>query len=221
MRVLLDDIIPLALITATSQSVNYPVINLIHPFLKKRYQNTTGGATLLFNFTIPQPVNCFFIGYNNIDTLQIKINGVIVVTQSDVNPDIGILYLDSTYSATLIEISFFGFYIGKISAGVYTQFPDLVAQYDTGQVDNSSFFESPDGQTLVNEIEPLRVLTYSVRELIDNSFIKKYRAKPLFIDLYEFAPWKEAPIYGRFTSPFGLKYNPRRYDTTFSIKECR
>lgn len=46
-------------------STNYPVANLGHPFLRKRYQNVTGADTITVTFAADETVNSFFVGYHN------------------------------------------------------------------------------------------------------------------------------------------------------------
>jgi hypothetical protein len=51
--------------TSLTASSNYPVENLGHMFLRKRYQNVGGSDTVRVTFHEDETVNSFFIGYHN------------------------------------------------------------------------------------------------------------------------------------------------------------
>jgi hypothetical protein len=66
MKILFENFaLPPTTISAPGQSENYPATNLVHLYLRKRYQTVTGADTIRFLFTKDQSVDSFYYGYNN------------------------------------------------------------------------------------------------------------------------------------------------------------
>ena len=60
MRILFDNYALAATVTSLDASGNYPPTNLVHPFLRKRYQNITGDDTDYFSNSIPTVLSIVF-----------------------------------------------------------------------------------------------------------------------------------------------------------------
>ena len=60
MKILFDNILEDSTLSATNESLNYPVANLGHPFLEKRFQSTTTTSTITADWTTDQCISCFF-----------------------------------------------------------------------------------------------------------------------------------------------------------------
>ena len=67
MRILFENHALEATVTSLDASDKYPPTNLIHPFLRKRYQNITGDDTITLLFETDKTVNCLYFGYHNAD----------------------------------------------------------------------------------------------------------------------------------------------------------
>jgi hypothetical protein len=74
-----------ATVTSTSASTNYPPSNLVHPFLRKRYQNITGDDLITFLFDADKTVNSIYFGFHNADeeTLLTE-DGEVLTTEDDI-----------------------------------------------------------------------------------------------------------------------------------------
>jgi hypothetical protein len=235
MKILENDLFVSANVLATNESLNYPAINIVHPFLRKRFQSTTTTSLVTATWDEDQCFSCLFLGFHTLTdyTAVFKDSGGSTLeTVAVSNPlDIDVQYFNLIENVRSVEITIngsSGFYVGKIGGGCCYQMPDLLARYDAPFRDNTSFVSSPYGQVLSNNIEPLRELRYGIRELtldIKNRISQLFKTtglyRPVFIDLYEHNRDKEAPIYGYFTKPFNFQYNPRRYNFSFDIREAR
>lgn len=74
MRILADNALDRATITATNESVNYPPENLVHDFLQARMQFVSGtDNTITITFDDPETVNCLFFAYHNLGYMNIKV----------------------------------------------------------------------------------------------------------------------------------------------------
>ena len=233
MKILFNNVFEDASFLATNESLNYPVPNLAHPFLRKRFQSSSTSSLVTASFDSDQSMSCFFYGWHNLTSMDVVFKnsgGGTLHTINITDPeDIGVemfTQIDTVRSVELTITGASGVYLGGIGSGLCYCMPDPLAVYDAGNQDNSDFIESPHGQTLQTYIEPLRSLGFGFRELIIKKEIDdKYKSvgvgKPLFFDLFEEDRTKEAPIYGKITKSFAFKYSPRRYNFALEIREAR
>lgn len=228
MRILFNELFENATVLATNESLNYPVTNITHPFLQKRFQSTTTSSVITATWTTDQCMSCFFYGFHYLTSLTVVYKnsaGGTLLTLNITDPqDIGVEYFTELTTVRSVVITMNGTYIGKIGGGCCYTMPDVSAAYESGNNDNSSSSSSPHGQRLVNNIPKLRQLSYSFRELtqeLKNEIDALYTPKSIFFDLYEGNRDKEPPIYGYFTEPFNFPYEPRKYSLSIQIGESK
>jgi len=231
MKILFDELFENAVMTTTNESLNYPIENIVHPFMHKRFRSSSTSSVITATFTTDQTMSCFFYGFHTVTSLSVVYKNAASATLETLTisspEDIGIEYFTELTTVRTVEITVNGasnFYIGKIGGGVCYAMPDPVATYTSGSRDNSSDSSSPYGQRLVNDIPKLRELPYAFRELTlttKNEIEALYTAKNIFFDLYEEARTKEPPIYGFFVESFNFPYEPRRYSLSIIIREAK
>ena len=106
MRILFDNYALAATVTSLDASGNYPPTNLVHPFLRKRYQNITGDDTITFQFETDRTVNCIYFGYHNADQEELLTeDGEVITTEGDevlLLASANINYYLYSYSGTLL-----------------------------------------------------------------------------------------------------------------------
>jgi len=235
MRILFNNIFENASFLATNESLNYPVVNLAHPFLRKRFQSTSTSSEVTASFTSDQIMSCLFYGFHNFSSMTVVFKnsgGSTLLTLNITSPDdIGVEYfttLTTVRSVVFTVTGAIGFYLGGVGGGACYSMPDPLAPYSPGDADNSDFVETPDGQTLQNFVTPLLEYEFGFRDqsgAVYKEIKTNYRSvgggKPLFIDLYEENRDKEPPIYGKITAVPGFTYQPRRYNFTLKIREAR
>lgn len=84
MRILFDNYALQATVTSVDASGNYPPTNLVHPFLRKRYQNITGDDLITFQLPNDRTVNCLYFAYHNADTEELLTEeGEYITTETD------------------------------------------------------------------------------------------------------------------------------------------
>ena len=233
MRILFNNVFEDASFSATNESLNYPVPNLAHPFLRKRFQSSSTTSLITALFTEDQSMSCFFYGYHTLTTIVVVFKnsgGGTLLTLNITSPeDIGVEWFSTLTTVRSVDITITGasgVFLGGVGSGLCYQMPDPLANYDPGNADNSDFIESPHGQTLQTYIEPLRELEFGFRELelkgeIDSRYKSVGVGKPLFFDLYEDNRDKEPPIYGKIVRSLNFPYSPRRYNFKLQIREAR
>lgn len=235
MKVLFRNVFENASFSATNESLNYPVSNLIHPFLRKRFQSSGISSIITASFEDDQIMDCFFYGWNNLESLDVVFKNSVDAILLSVNitepEDVGSFYFSKLTSVRSVEITvngLIGVFLGGVGAGLCYAMPNPLASYDPGSTDNSSSIESPYGQTLQSYIKPLRELEYGFRDQtleIRKEVESLYRSvgigKPIYFDLYEEDREKEPQIYGKIVNALRFPYSPRRHNFTIKIREAR
>jgi len=235
MRILFNNVFENASFLATNESLNYPVTNLAHPFLRKRFQSTSTSSVVTASFTSDQVMSCLFYGFHNFTSMTVVFKnsgGSTLLTLNITSPDdIGVEYfttLTTVRSVVFTITGISGFYLGGVGGGACYAMPDPLAAYSPGNADNSDFVETPDGQTLQNYVEPLREYEFGFRDqtgVVYPEINSMYRSvgvgKPIYIDIYEDNRDKEPPIYGKIMKSLTFPYKPRRYGFTLKIREAR
>lgn len=262
MKILFDNVLIDATITADNASANYPVSNLVHPFLHKRYQkvNTTYD-TITITLSAATTMNCFFVSYSNANKIVVRFynasstllrtetfsgvnneryttggdlrvltDGDIRIAQEAYGEDSDAVHFDSIDVKT-IEIDVYGdssAYVGGIAAGEAEDFGDPMSPWEEPYIDNSIVADSLYGQTLQQQIEPLRAYTWMIRDLTrsetndirDIYYQYGYGAR-LWIDPFEDDHDFMRPFYGRLNAAPRITKNGRRYDVELQFREAR
>lgn len=233
MRVLFNNLVADATIYATNESANYPSADLGHPFIKRRFQSTATTSTITIELDADSSINSFFYAFHNLTAITVRLLDSLDATQktvtiTDIN-DIGIEYFTTETGIRKIEIditaSTFAF-LGSFGCGVYYQMPDFLSGFTLGGEDNSIISSSPYGQTLNEQITPLRSEDYGFRDMtIDTKDeiqlnYKTYGKGPFFIDLTEDDRTFLDPIYAYIVDFITMQKNGRRYDAAIKLLEA-
>ncbi|MDH4127366.1 MAG: hypothetical protein OEV44_01335 [Spirochaetota bacterium] len=235
MRILFDNKFFNSTLTATNASLNYPTSNLIHPFLRRRFQSTGTTSIITASFASDISANSFFYGYTTAANIIVRLYDSLSALLDTINIT-DIMQTDAVYftqrnNIRSVEIEITGadpLYLGGIGLGIYTQIKDPVNTWSNSLIDNSTLISSPAGQNLQNYIEPLRVYSFLFRDLTLNDFYSiqdLYKLKGigynLYMDLFESNHTFISPIYAKITSPINGQKNGRRYDFNLNIEEVR
>lgn len=237
MRILFENVLLDASLSAGSASDNYPVTNLIDRFLKKRYQHTAAVYdTVTITLSTSTDIDYFFAGYSNSSQIVVRLyNAAAALLSTDTITSIGAgtksIDYGQTYSVKSIQIDVYGAsgtYLGGVAAGVAETFVDPVASWSEPWEDNTSVSGSPVGQSLRNKRDALRLYTWNFRELtraVANSYRLLYYTYGLgaivWIDAFESAEDFIEPMYSILNSAPTAVKNGRRYDMEWSFKEAR
>lgn len=246
MRILFENILSQLSISSLSPDANYPVANLYHPFLRRRYQSTENTDTI--TITVGQVINFIAFDYTNanviVDTVPVQQWGVETRrTLEDGTPRIledgtprymyegntGIVFPD-VYIDT-ITIRLVGtepVYLGGVGVGLAVTMPDPVNDWIEGTQDRSLTAETLYGQNLQEYIRPLRAESYRFRDVprdevntIKEAAISVGRGRPIWIDPFEMNHDFLAPMYGVIIEPPSPLRNGRRYDFGMGFLEAR
>lgn len=164
MKVLFNNLVKDATITALSENANYPAENLASQFLKLKYKSTGINDTITVTFDDSVSASCFFYSYTNASSMTVKL-----YSSSSVLLDT--ITVDCTYSSGAEYFTQYNnvrwftieaacpatedLYIGGIALGLATDFPYPNGTFAKQISDNSSSDSSTDGQTSNQYIEPL------------------------------------------------------------------
>ena len=263
MKILFDNVLIDAAISTGDASANYPISNIVHAFLRKRYQSVgTDYDTIYITLASVTAINCFFVSYSNTTqivvrfynasstllrtdilygaannkryttdgNLRVLTDGDIRITQEASDEDSDATHFDSI-DVKKIEIDVYGAsgtYIGGIAAGEAEDFGDPMSPWEEPYIDNSIVTASPYGQTLQQQIDPLRSYSWMIRDLTrdetneirDIYYMYGYGAR-IWIDPFEDDHEFMLPFYSRLDAPPRIVKNGRRYDIEWQFREAR
>ena len=179
MKILFTNLLDTATLTAGGSSVNYPLANLQHPFLKRKFQQLvalSGGVmsdadALTLTWTTDQTIDFIAAGYTNATTLTLKLYDsadTLLDTQVFTSPGLGKSFTAVTgvRKAKVLMDNGTGdspmtLYLGGLGIGQGYAMPDPFHDWKDELLDNSFGEITIDGQVSAQYIEPLRVLRFS------------------------------------------------------------
>jgi len=218
-------------ITASNQSINYPVVNLLHQFLKIRYKSSTTSALITVDFDTDQSMDCFFWGFHQLTslTLVLKNSGggtlLTVPVSTAPNSQVDSVYFAEQTTVRSIELTVngaSGFFLGGIGAGSCYTMPNFLSTYPIGNLDSTTVISSPDGQTTNNYIKPRRVYNFgyniiNLLEEINEKYISVGIGKPLYIDIES----GYQPIYAIIATSLNFEVGKISDTFTLNLLEAR
>ena len=230
MKVLFDNRLKESTITGLYQNDNFPVENLDHMFLYKKYKSTTYVDTITITFDDVETINSIFYGYSNVATMEVKLynsSNTLLATKT----------VDCTYSSSSLFFTAIplvrklvvtvscpvtdDFYMGGFAAGNSVTFPDPLAVFEKQLVDKSIKESSIAGQVSYNAIKPLVSYSLAYRgvqredyhtDIVDQFLIAG--SGHIWVDITEDNHAMYQPLY--CTS--GMAESPARdYEVSFNI----
>lgn len=232
MKVLFDNIFEDAVLSATNESLNYPVKNLTNPFLEKRFQSSTNSSVITCDFTEDQEFDCFFYGYHTAVDMTVIFKdhlGSILLTLV-FNPEgnyIGVEEFPLITNVRTVDIYITGgvnVFLGGIGGGVGYVMPYMLSEYDKKPLDNSGEISSKYGQGLSNYIKPLHGYEFSFvinSKTISDEVYNKYRSVGIYKKMYFNMESVEESLYAKIISPVAPSRGKVTYKFKLNIQESR
>jgi len=236
MKILFDNLVKTATLTTTYPNLNYPVTNLAHTFLRRRYQMASSPTTITVTLAAASSVNCFFYGYHNLTAITVRLynaGDALLKTVTIASPEsgVGAEHFDTIALVTYAEIDISAAatgYLGGVGLGLTSELPRPIADFKEELVDNSIVSMSPEGQTQQIYVEPLGSDIYTIRDVTRDEraaiialFLAVGIGAPLWIDAFYGNHSYKAPYYGHFVQTLNTKKNGRRFDFGIELRESR
>lgn len=235
MRILFDNSLLDSVMSATASSINYPIENVTHRFMKKRFQSLLSNSTITCIFNSVKEINCIFYGYHTLNsfnfTLYDSLNNVLYSGSDAQLLDIGIIYFNKITGVKKIVITCAApdnLFIGVLWAGLYYQMALPLNNIDINIDDTTIVKNSPDFQfsQLYNEsgLEytiNIPALTNEQKNYLNSVYIRKGKGSPLFIDFFEDARELQEPKYAVFSDTISIQRNGIEYEAKIKLKEAR
>jgi len=237
LKLLFDGLIGDSILSSSFPSPSYPVANLRHSFLKKRYQSSRDVDAVLIEFAAISTVDCFFFGITNASEIQLDLYSdadallhteIIEYPESDRVDSVhftavaGVAYATVTLTGDSV-----GVYLGGCDLGEAYTFPDPVAIWPEGWVDNTVTVKSPAGQASFDRVSPFRTYEWDFVNLsraLANELRGKYeaygRGRPLFIDPFERNHTFMRPYWGTLQEPISTQKDENIYSVKLPTEEC-
>jgi hypothetical protein len=221
--------------SATASSINYPIENVTHRFMKKRFQSLLSNSTITCIFNTVKEINCIFYGYHTLNsfnyTLYDSSNNVLLTGSDTQLLDIGVIYFNKVVNVKKIIISctaIDNLFIGVLWAGVYDQMNLPMNNLEVNIDDQTVVKSSPDFQfsQLYNEsglefLITIPTLDNDQKNYLNNTYIQKGKGSPLFIDFYEDNRPYQEPKYVVFSDKINLVRKGIEFEATIKLKEAR
>jgi len=179
MKILFTNLLDTATLSAGGTSVNYPLANLKHPFLKKKFQQTvaiSGGSisdadALTLTWTTDQVIDFVAVGFTNAKTLTLKLYNsanTLISSQVFTYPALGKSFpaISGVRKVKLLmhngtSDNPMTLYLGSLGIGLGYAMPNPRYDWENGLKDNSFGVTTIDGQVSGQYVEPLRSLRFS------------------------------------------------------------
>jgi hypothetical protein len=233
MKILFDNALQGATLTAANESPNYPAENLKHQILKKRYQAVVDEDTIVMEWAAAVVVNCVYVGYTNASAMTLRLydaGDALLKTVSVPAADLAVHFaaVAGVRTAELDVAAASGaVYVGGIGIGEEYSMPDPRNDWTDIPLDSSTVETSRDGQVFSNRIASLRSLPLSfytigfedfreIRDLLS----AVNRAVPVWADAFEAYHAEVMPIYGTLELGKTSK-NDRKIDFMLTVTEAR
>jgi hypothetical protein len=238
MKLLYDGLIADSTLSSLYPSPSYPVANLRHTFLKKRYQSARDVDEIVIMFEDPATVSSIFWGLTNALEVTVELyNAGDALLHSKIweYPESDIVYSEHftaipnvAYAVISLVGESIGVWIGGADFGVPSTYPDPLASWPEEFEDNSVTVESPNGQTSFDRASPLRKYKWDFAGLsreqvsiLQMAFSGYGKGRPLFIDAFEENHTFMLPMWGKLVDAPPANKNERYYDYSITVKECR
>ena len=238
MRFLLDDLVRDAALSTDKPNGNYPVVNLQHPFLHKRYQADDTTATATVTFAAVSSADCFFYAFHNCTAITLRLYSAGPALEKTVviaSPESGAGSEYFTVEAGLIkaEIDITAgsapVYLGGVGLGLREQLPRPLADFEENTIDQSVVTVSPTGQALQLRVDPRSQETFRVswatraeRDAAVAAFNAIGVGAPMWADVFYGDHTFRKPFYGRLIRTVDTrKIGADGYDFTLSLEEAR
>jgi hypothetical protein len=202
MRVLFDNLVIASTLTTDEPNGDYPVTNLAHPFLRRKYQSVAATATITVTFKDDATVDCLFYGWHNLTSIVMRLydSGDVLkdtVTVSSPESGVGSKYFTAVPS------------IAGLGIGEHYELPRPLADFEEGLDNRGAVVASRAGQAQHLYVEPLKVRAYTVAGM-DRDTRSEIAAlmkdagvgRPLWLDAFHLNHNYEPPMYCRLTRPW-------------------
>lgn len=246
MKILFNDILNDCVVSANDTDTNFPISNLGHPFLRRRWQSTENTDIITIEATVATDITGIYIDYTNATDIELTFFGFDILGY-DENPigfspdemmgleseDAGVpipitnvWHGSTTFSKIQIEVTADSpVYVGKVALGVDYSLQSPSSFWDEGFEDKSIVSISNAGQVLQEFVEPLRLWAFEFPTLnrddsraLQLQYISTGVGKPIFVD----PETDDLPVlYCRIKDPMATTKELRRYNNRLSFVEAR
>lgn len=233
MRIAWDNRIKEATLTATNENLNYPIENIIHNYLTKKFKGTRTESTITITFTDVEDINFIAIGYKNLIDAEAEffdIDNISLGTQV-LNCDIDINYFTKISAVKKINLAVTTdqdyVEIGNISAGEYLQLENPFVTIPITPSLSTKFSKSDGGQLTGRKLKSLLSYEFKFPPIIEISDIEDIKkmldsvqtVENIWIDIWELNNNILSSKFGNIISAqFNLSKN-QNYDFIFSFQE--
>ena len=231
MKILYDNLLKTATLTATNENSNYPIANVHHKWQKKYFLATTTSTVITAVLPTATTITAIALSYHNLSSCTARVYNadnelldvwtIPVANQTEAYYDSALL----VKKVTLTCASAGTLYIGEVFVGTALSLSKSADQnIPLESTDNATL--SSDGQVSGRQGSLLRsatitlpVLLYTERQSMETAYQSCGLLTPFFLDLWDLSHASFPPVYGRFTSELSITHAKDGDTVTFSFQE--
>ena len=231
MRILFDNLIFDATLTADSVDANYPLTNLQNESCKKIYKATATSVVITVTLKAVSTVNCFYFGYTNATAVTLALYNAsdVLLKTVTLNASHGGATFATTYTVSYAKLTLAGadiIYMGIIGIGNNYKMPDPYNDVILKPIDNSKRKYSGDGQKYVNYVNILHQMhiTYKMKTLdIYTAVMAKWEVlrHSAWVEPYEENTGIINPMFCEITMDDSPEQSDRLYTWKHNYREVR
>jgi hypothetical protein len=231
MRILFNNLLYNATLTADTVNANYPLSNLKSDHLKKPYKATATSANITITFSAVSSVNCCYIGYTNATAAVVNLyasgGGLLKTETLDTDRGGGVFTSVSSVAYAVLTLAGTAtIYLGTVGIGSAYKMPLMNNDVVLKPIDGSDREYSTDGQLYINRANILHQLdvTYSF-ENVDtyNEILALWESleHPAWVDPYEENTGMINPMFCDITMDDSPTQTWRWYTWAHNYREVR
>jgi len=222
--------------SATNQNDSFPVTNLTHQFLEKRFQSTTTTSVITGLFTADQTISAIGLGFHNLSsaTYVLKDSGGSPVGSGSLSvayeTDITYFTAIACRSIEITATSSTTLYLGGISADdpLYFEYHNIDPRFD--YISNDSSTQTRGGQALGVKSKRLNKyravlghVTLAQKQSLNDMLDTVGNVYTFFGDLYDEAHTEARPLFCKLEGDgvFKRQSTSNDYVYTIVLKEAR
>jgi hypothetical protein len=224
MRILYDNLIADATLSATNEDPAFPIDNITNRSLLRVFRATGTLSTVTITIT-PATLSSIFVQYTNAEAITVRWyrSSVLLGETNAMTVHFTPVEVDEITIAMSRDTGIL--YLGGVGIGETYIMPPPDSQWTENFDDRSLIAESDGGQVIQEYIEPLRSYGWqwttgnrdNAREWLEN-----YRTTGVGYLVYLDPETDDLmPIYGRLTAPLVFQKRRNIYQVSMSIKEAR
>jgi len=231
MRIMYDNLLKTATLTATNENVNYPIANVFHKWKRKVFKSSVATSVITAVLDTPTTISAVAFAYHNLlsgtvafydssdsllDTWTLDVS---LDTQSQYGTVADVAKVVFSL-ASLTTISLGSLFVGDSIYSMKESTQDIpLASTDSVTSSSDSQVSGRGGSVTRSGTITIPLLSSDERKAIELAFVTCGMIQPFFLDLWDSSHAHFSPVYGVFNSDLTVTHEWDFDSISFNFKE--